>query len=60
MEDQKCLKKPFDIQSSYTEIHELVDHHRPSLLAWNSLLKKSKTEKDTQHLRYDPTKNTQI
>lgn len=50
MEDQNCLKKPFDIQPSYTEIHELVEHHGPPLLVWNSIPKKSKTEKDTQHL----------
>jgi hypothetical protein len=37
MEDQKWLKKPFNIQFCYTEIEELVKHHGPPLVVLNNL-----------------------
>jgi hypothetical protein len=37
MDDEKWLKKPFDIQSSYTEIQGLVNDYGPPLVTLNNL-----------------------
>jgi hypothetical protein len=37
MENYTWLKKPFDVQSSYTEIQELVKQHGPPLVFLDKL-----------------------
>lgn len=37
MDNQKWLRKPFNIQSSYTEIQELVKHYGPPLVVLDNL-----------------------